>query len=226
MRASQRLTGGWWRRTYVTKRSSGEGTIVKRTDGRWTGAISLPDGRRKWYYGKTQQEVARKLVAVRRDRDGGLPISSERRTVEDYLQSWLEMRKPSLRPGAHDNYTWYCHKYIIPTIGKISLSKLTGEHVQRLLSDRLNEGLAHSTVRYTHAILRNALNEAVALGLIPRNVALLVKKPRARRIEMRCWDPEQARAFLTAARRDRLYALYLVALSTGMREGELLALRC
>ncbi|HEY7093609.1 MAG TPA: site-specific integrase, partial [Ktedonobacterales bacterium] len=59
----------------------------------------------------------------------------------------------------------------------------------------------------------------------PRNVALLVKKPRARRIEMRCWDPTQARTFLDAARSDRLYALYVVALSTGMREGELLALR-
>jgi integrase len=209
----------------MSKRSSGEGTIVKRADGRWAGAISLPDGRRKWCYGTTQHEVARKLVAIRHDRDGGLPISSERRTVEDYLQSWLEMRKPSLRPGAHENYAWYCRKYIIPTIGKISLARLTGEHVQRLLSERLSEGLAPSTVRYTHAILRNALNEAVALGLIPRNVALLVKKPRARRIEMRCWDPEQARAFLVAARGDRLYALYLVALSTGMREGELLALR-
>ncbi len=207
------------------KRSSGEGTIVKRADGRWVGAISLPDGRRKWCYGKTQQEVARKIAAVRRDRDAGLPISSERRTVGDYLESWLEMRKPSLRPGAHDNYAWYCRKYIIPTIGKVQLSKLNGEHVQRLLSTRLSEGLAPSTVRYTHSVLRNALNEAVALGLAPRNVALLVKKPRAQRIEMRSWDPQQARMFLEAARSDRLYALYVVALSTGMREGELLALR-
>jgi integrase len=209
----------------MSKRSSGEGTIVKRADGRWAGAISLSDGRRKWCYGKTQQEVTRKLAAVRRDRDSGLPISSDRRTVGDYLESWLEMRKPSLRPGAHDNYAWYCRKYIIPAIGQVPLTKLTGEQVQRLLSTRLSEGLAPSTVRYTHAVLRNALNEAVALGLVPRNVALLVKKPRAPRIEMRCWDPEQARTFLEAARGDRLYALFVVALSTGLREGELLALR-
>jgi integrase len=161
----------------MRKRSSGEGTIVKRTDGRWAGAISLPDGRRKWCYGKTQQDVARKLAAVRRDRDSGLPVSSDRRTIEDYLESWLEMRKPSLRPGAHDNYAWYCRTYIIPAIGQVPLSQLTGEHVQRLLSTRLSEGLAPSTVRYTHAVLRNALNEAVALGLVPRNVAMLVKKP-------------------------------------------------
>jgi integrase len=72
----------------MRKRSSGEGTIVKRTDGRWAGAVSLPDGRRKWLYGKTQQEVVRKLAAVRHDRDSGLPISTGRRTVEDYLESW------------------------------------------------------------------------------------------------------------------------------------------
>ena len=207
------------------KRSSGEGTIVKRADGRWAGAISLPDGSRKWCYGKTQQEVARKIADARRDRDSGLPISSERRTVGQYLETWLEMRKLSVRPGAYDNYVWYCRRYIIPTIGKVLLTKLTGEHVQRLLAARLNEGLAPSTVRYTYAVLRNALNEAVSLGLIARNVALMVKKPRARRIEMRCWDPEQARRFLDAAKADRLYALYVVALSTGMREGELLALR-
>lgn len=207
------------------KRSNGEGTIVKRSDDRWAGAITLPDGRRKWLYGKTQQEVARKLAAVRHDRDSGLPISTDRRTVGDYLESWLEMRKPSLRPSAHENYTWYCRQYIIPSIGQVPLAKLTGEHVQRLLSARLSDGLALSTVRYIHAVLRNALNEAVSLGLIARNAALVVKKPRAPRIEMRCWDPEQARRFLAAARADRLYALYVLALSTGLREGELLGLR-
>jgi integrase len=188
----------------MSKRSSGEGTIVKRTDGRWAGAISLPGGRRKWCYGKTQQEVARKIAAVRRDRDDGLPVSSERRTVAEYLESWLEMRKPSLRLGAHTNYGWYCRKYILPAVGKVPLTQLTGEHVQRLLAQRLSEGLAPSTVRYIHAVLRNALNEAVALGLVPRNVARVVKKPRAGRIEMKCWDPEQTRRFLDVGQRDRL----------------------
>lgn len=209
----------------MSKRSSGEGTIVKRADGRWAGAVSLPDGRRKWVYGKTQQEAARKIASVRNDRDTGLPISTERRTVGDYLESWIVMRKPSLRPGAHENYAWYLRKYVIPFIGKVQLSKLTAEHVQRLLSERLDEGLALSTVRYTYSVLRNALNEAVKLGLIPRNVVLLVRQPREQREEMRCWDPTQARRFLEVARTDRLYALYVLALSTGMREGELLALR-
>jgi integrase len=80
-------------------------------------------------------------------------------------------------------------------------------------------------VRKIYSVLRNSLNEAVKLGLIPRNVALLVRQPRDKREEMRCWDPLQARRFLEVARTSRLYALYVLVLSTGMREGELLALR-
>jgi len=207
------------------KRSSGEGTIVKRGDGRWVGAITLPDGHRKWCYGKTQQEVARKIAAVRRDRDAGLPVSSERRTVGDYLESWLEMCGPGLRPRTHETYRWYARKYIIPTLGKVQLSNLNGEHVQRLLAARSAAGLSSTTVRKIYAVLHVALNEAVSLGLVARNAATGVRKPRTRRVEMKAWDPEQARLFLTAAAADRLSALYIVALSTGLREGELMALR-
>jgi hypothetical protein len=76
-------------------------------------------------YGKAQQEVAQKIAVVRRDSDSGLPVVSERRTVKDYLESWSEMRKPSLRPDAHDNYAWHCRKYIIPAIGNVQLAKRT-----------------------------------------------------------------------------------------------------
>jgi integrase len=209
----------------MSKRSSGEGTIVKRSDGRWVGALSLPDGGRKWCYGKTQQEVARKIAAIRHDRDAGLPITSEKRTVGAYLESWIEMSRPGVRPGTHQNNAWYLCKHVVPTLGKVQLSKLSAEHVQRLLAAKTSSGLAPSTVRKIYSVLHNALGEAVALGLVPRNVASLVKKPRLGRKEMRCWDPEQARRFLDAARGDRLYALYVVALSTGLREGELLGLR-
>ena len=105
------------------------------------------------------------------------------------------------------------------------LTKLNGEHVQRLLATKSAEGLASTTVRKIYSVLHAALNEAVALGLIPRNVATGVRKPRLRRVEMKAWNPEQARTFLAVAAKDRLYAMYVVALSTGLREGELMALR-
>jgi integrase len=209
----------------MPKRSNGEGTITKRSDDRWAGAVTLPDGTRKWCYGKTQQEVVKKIAALRQERDSGLPVSKERRTLADYMESWLRMAKPSLRPGTLANYSWYTHKYIIPTLGKLPLLKLNGEHVQRLLATKSAEGLASTTVRKIYSVLHAALNEAVALGLIPRNVATGVRKPRLRRVEMKAWNPEQARQFLAASAKDRLYALYVVALSTGLREGEFMALR-
>jgi hypothetical protein len=87
----------------MPKRSNGEGTITKRSDNRWAGAVTLPDGTRKWCYGKTQQEVVKKIAALRQERDSGLPISRERRTLADYMESWLRMAKPSLRPGTLAN---------------------------------------------------------------------------------------------------------------------------
>src|SRR5262245_55631216 len=209
----------------MPKRSNGEGTITKRSDDRWAGAVTLPDGTRKWCYGKTQQDVVKKIAALRQERDSVLPISKERRTLADYMESWLRMAKPSLRPGTLANYSWYTRKYIIPTLGNIPLTKLNGEHIQRLLATRSAEGLASTTVRKMYSVLHAALNEAVALGVIPRNVATGVRKPRLRRVEMKAWNPEQARKFLAVAANNRLYAMYVVALSTGLREGELMALR-
>jgi len=208
------------------KRSSGEGTIVKRADGRWMGAVSPSDGRRKWLYGKTQQEVARKIAATRRDRDDGLPVVSERRTLESYLRSWLEMCKPGVKPNTWKSYEYVARLHTIPGLGRTTLTKLTPEMVQRWLAQKQTSGsLSITTVRYLHSVLRLALGEALRLGLVQRNVCASVKKPRRRRIEMRWWTPEQARMVLEAAKGDRLYALFVLALSTGMRASEMLGLR-
>lgn len=210
----------------MSKRSNGEGTITKRKDGRWTGAVSLSDGRRKWLYGKTQAEVARKLAEVRREQDRGASITTNgRRTLANYLESWIEMSQPTVRPGTHANNAWYLRKHVIPTLGRVQLTKLTAEHVQRLLAQKSMAGLAPSTVRKIYSVLHNALGDAVDLDLVARNVASLAKKPRERRIEMRVWDPHQARRFLEHTTEHRLHALFTLALSTGLREGELLALR-
>jgi integrase len=207
------------------KRSRGEGTIVRRSDGRWAGAVSLQDGQRKWLYGKTQQEVAKKVAAVRRDRDGGLPIVGERRTVDDYLGSWLEMIKPGLRISTHESYAWVVAKHIVPHLGKQQLAKLSGEHVQRWLGLKLQSGLSGTSVRYFHTELHDALAEAVRLRLVQRNVCDDARKPRKQRNEMRVWTEEQASTVLCAVRGERFGALFALALSTGMREGEMFALR-
>jgi integrase len=115
--------------------------------------------------------------------------------------------------------------HVISTLGKIPLAKLTPQRLQALYADRLASGRSPTTVRSIHAVLHTALEAAVKWGLVARNVSDLVSAPRPHRKEMLVLNRDQARTFLDIAQGDRLQALYVTALTCGMREGELLALR-
>jgi len=116
-------------------------------------------------------------------------------------------------------------RHIIPTLGRMKLQNLTPAHVRGLYRERLDSGLSPRTVQYAHTTLNKALKQAVADGLIPRSPAASVKAPRPRREEIRPLDPEQVRALFEAASDHRLVALYILAVTAGLRQGELLALR-
>jgi integrase len=105
------------------------------------------------------------------------------------------------------------------------VAALTPAHVQGLYRAKLDEGLAPKTVKYIHTTLHRALKQAVRWGLVPRNAAAGVDPPRVRTPEMRPLSPMQARTLLNAASGDRLEALYVLAITTGMRQGELLGLK-
>ena len=201
----------------MTRRANNEGSIYKRRDGRWAASISLDHGRRKYLYGKTRQEVGRKLTAALKARQDGLPIAGERQTVRQYLEGWLESACPSLRPRTWSRYEQYLRLHAIPEIGRLSLAKLGPQHLQRLYASRLEAGLSPTSVAHLHAVLHRALGQAARWGLVARNVAGLVTRPRIKRQEMATLSPEQARAFVETAQGDRLGALYVLALTTGMR---------
>ena len=110
-------------------------------------------------------------------------------------------------------------------LGRVKLKKLSATHVQHFYRDRLDSGLSASTVHKMHAVLHKALARAVAWHMIPRNVTEAVEPPRPAPKEMRPLSPVEARRFLDAARGERLEALYVLAVTTGTRQGELLALR-
>ncbi len=209
----------------MSKRANGEGTIYKRSDGRWTASVSLAGGRRKSFYGKTRGEVAHKLVAAQKARQDGLPLLTERQTVRIYLQGWLESVRPSLRPATHKRYSEYVRLHAIPVIGAVPLTRLSPQHLQRLYANRMEAGLSPTSAGHLHAVLHRALGQAARWGQIVRNPADLATRPRAERHEMAALSPEQARTLLEAARDERLEALYVLALSTGMRQGEILALK-
>ncbi len=209
----------------TNKHGNGEGSIRKRSDGRWEARFNLSEGKRKSFYGETRQEVARQLAEARRDRDKGLPFVGEKQTVAQFLAHWLEVAKPTIKPRTWIQYRQLVLKHAIPALGTITLVKLTPQHVQGMYSAKLAEGLSPTTVHHLHAVLHRAFDQAFRWGLTARNVCDLVDAPRMAHHEMQVLTPEQAKIFLTATQDHRLQALFVLALTTGLREGELLALK-
>jgi len=209
----------------VSKRGNNEGSLTHRKDGRWEASVSLGGGKRRRFYAATRQEASRKLNEALRARADRLPLLTDRLTVGAYLSNWLVGVKPTLRPGTWERYRQYVELHAIPVIGGIPLVRLAPEHLEKLYADRLEAGLSPTTVGHLHAVCHRAFGEAARRGQMLRNPVDLVKRPRATRREMMALSPEQARAFLDAARGDRYEGLYVLALTSGARQGELLALR-
>ncbi len=211
------------------KRGNNEGTITKRKDGRWEAryTVHTAEGpKRKVLYGKTRAAVSAKLTKAMADRDGGLVFDSSDSTVGDYLDRWLS---DAVR-GTERESTFSRDKYLVtnhvkPALGRLKLKNLNALHLQSLYRDRLDSGLSGSTVQKVHHVLHKALSQAVKWNLIPRNPADAAKAPSASSKEMHALSVYKARRLLEVARNDRLEALYVLAVHTGMRRGELLGLK-
>jgi integrase len=211
------------------KRGNGEGTVHRRKGGGWCAQYTVytANGRkRKTVYGKTRAEVAAKLAKALSDREGGLIFDAKNLTLGKYLDLWLrDSVQDTVRLTTYQGYERTVRLHIKPTLGQIKLDKLTPVHVRGLYRERLEAGLAPRMVQLVHTTLHKALKQAVADGLIPRNVTEAVKAPRPVKKEMMPLSPDQARTLLEAARGERLEALYALAVTTGMRQGELLGLK-
>jgi integrase len=146
-------------------------------------------------------------------------------TVEEFMSEWLKMAQMTIRPKTLIQYTQITSTYIIPAIGKLKLKDLKPDKIQALYNSMQAKGIGKRTVTLTHAVLHRALEQALKLGLIGRNPASATTRPRPNKREMQVLNDNQVRAFLSAAKESRYYALFYLAISTGLREGELLGLK-
>lgn len=212
------------------RRGRGEGSITQRADGRWQARIDLgwQDGKRKrkYLYGLTRRDVSEKLKVALRDQQQGVLMSGPDQTLADFLVRWLaDSVKPTVRSKTHESYSRQARVHIIPALGKIRLQKLTAQHLQGFYQQKLTEGLAAGSVNRQHAILHRALAQAARWGLVVRNVADLVDAPQPTHKEMQPLTAEQVATLLKSAKGERFHALYVLAVTTGMRQSELLGLR-
>jgi integrase len=207
------------------RRGRGEGSIRYRArEGRWEASIAVGDGTRKSHYAKTQREALRWLADARRAIEQGAVLPDERQTVAAYLATWLATVRHDLKAGTVQRHAEIVRLHLVPRLGRLKLAKLTPLAVQSMYSDLLALGLAPATVERIHAVLHKALEDAVRLDVLPRNVCDRVRVPRKRSPAKRVFTSEQARHFLAAAQEDRLGTLYVLALTSGLRLGELLGL--
>ena len=212
------------------KRGNGEGSITRHKKSglymaRYT--IQTPTGtKRKTIYGKEREEVADKLIEALSNRNKGLVFDVDNLKLGEYLGRWLtDSVRDTVRPTTFERYEQVVRLHIRPVLGKVKLKNLTAAHVRGLYRHKLDAGLSPRTVQYVHVTLHKVLKQAIADGLIPRNATEAVKPPQVRREEMQPLTAEQVKVLFQAAKGDRLEALYVLAVTTGLRQGELLGLR-
>ncbi len=211
------------------KRGNGEGGITRRKDGLYMARYTVQTAtgaKRKAVYGKTRKEAAEKLTKALADRDMGLVFEGENRTLAAFLDGWLEGTvKGSVKATTYESYERLIRCHIKPELGRRKLKTLAPDHVQALYQRKLDSGLAPGTVRQVHSVLSRALDQAVRWGTVPRNVCKATTPPKPDSEEIKPLDAEQARQLLRTAGGERFEALYVLAVTAGLRIGELLALR-
>ncbi|MDP9265086.1 MAG: site-specific integrase [Chloroflexota bacterium] len=178
--------------------------------------------RRRTFYGETRRAVQEQLAPAVAARVGGDTSSGRTQTLAAFLSRWIE--DAPVRTRTRDHYRLNLERHVVPTLGRIPLQKLTAQHVNALLQAKMRAGLSPQSVHHVRAVLRNALGRAMKWNLIARNPAALADPPRVEQYQAAYLTVDGARAFLEAAKGDRLEALYSVALGLGLRQGEALGL--
>jgi integrase len=210
------------------RRGYGEGSIFQRADRRWTGTIDLGFAggkrRRKSVYGKSKREVQVKLAAARRKADDNNPLPNERLTLAAYLRQWVADIGQRVRPHTQSWYGDMLRLHIIPGLGQRPLARLSAAEIEAFYTKKL-ETLSPRSVGHLHRILHKALQDALRLGRVAHNPCAAVQPPSVPRKEVQALSPEEARQLLAAAAGDPLEALYILAVTCGLRQSELLALR-
>ncbi len=205
-------------------RARGEGTIARRKNGTYEGKLSAKDRDgaplRKSFYGHSRAEVAEKMREYRA-RNVGLDARF-RAALGDFLMSWLDSL--DVRPNTFKLRRHFIQKHIVPHIGARPLCDVTSDDVRFLLRRWRDDCVGAVTQRSAFITLSSALNVAVREEKINRNPCNTVSTPKARRPEIAVLDGAQALRLVNTTRDCREHALLALAVSTGVREGEIFAL--
>lgn len=207
------------------RRGNNEGCIIYRESRReWVGVVSL-NGRRLTKYAKTQKEVREWVKGMLTKIGNGLTFSGTQITLEKYTSSWLDGKEISQRPTTVIQYRQICMQHILPNLGRLRMQEIEPAHLKRIYLIKREEGRGARTVQLIHVVLHAILQQAVKEGILGRNPADAVERPKVEQAERHILTEEQAQRLVIASQGTRFGMLFYLALTTGMREGELLGLK-
>jgi integrase len=226
------------------KRARGEGTVRDRGPEAPPGSrfeARMPGRGGKSFYGPTPEIAVDRREKYKERLRGGIPENVTKATLAEYMPFWLENTvRVNVRPATYQHHKRISRNHILPTLGNQKMIDLTADHVQTLHAAKFDAGYALSTRRHIHTTLKAALDQAVRFGHLPFNAAASVRVSTGEGgpseadadyedlpdPDMQVWTGEDVRKFLRKAAElgGRYHALYVLALTTGMRQGEMLGL--
>lgn len=215
----------------MAKRGQGEGSISKRDDGTWWARITIGKDengkqKRKAFYGKTRKEVQEKLTEALNDLNKGSYIEPSKLTVSMWVDTWvLEYKKRSVKATTYYRICGLMEVHIKPLLGEYKLTELRPEMVQKFINTLTDiKHLKPKSVDKIHLYLKSALEQAVQNGLIAKNPAANTIRPQLVKTEKVVLTPEKQQEFIACAKNNEFGEFFIMALGTGLRLGELLAL--
>lgn len=210
-----------------------KGSIKKnKQTGKWDFVIDIGKdpltGKRKQKRRRgfeTKKEAEKALAALLNEVNEGTYIEPSKQLYSDYLNKWLKGKEHSLSIQTLKLYKSYMKTHIVPALGHLKLSALNPLHIQEFVTELRNKGLSQTTVKRIFNVVNASLNSAVKMELIKKNPASAIEKPKWDSKEITIWNLQEVSSFLKVAKSSPYYIAFLLAIMTGMRQGEILALR-
>ena len=207
----------------MSKRAAGEGSVYKRGN-RWVAQVGSGQTREYKSFDTQREANTWRHKKVNQRRKGLINLNTKI-TFEEFLKDWLVIAKNSVRPNTGHQYAQIVTQHIVPMLGNIKLQDLRPDQIQKLYTEKLASGISPRTTRVIHAVIHRALNHALRQGLVIRNVSDAVTLPKVPRKEMQTLDDYQVRQLVQAAEGSGIQTLLWIAVTTGLRKGELLGLK-
>jgi integrase len=212
------------RRTKPRAKSMGA-VYQRKTDGFWCGAVRYPGGRRKVVYKKTKRQATAAVQEMLKEVAKQNPVVDESLTLENYLKLWLEAIGTTRAPRTLQFYTYIFKQHILgEPIAHKAIAKLTGLEVQNWINEKC-QSVGPRVCEGIFQTLRAAFNRAIKWGMINTNPMASVEKRKQRRPERKIFSSADLERFLVHASGHPLWLLFQLAVGSGLRSGELLALQ-